>query len=57
MQAAKRAGEHVGPPRRLTADKFDLALQLIEEGKGKAIAARMAGVDPSTLRRLMNGTK
>ena len=39
MQAAKRAGEHVGPPRRLTADKFDLALQLIEEGKGKAIAA------------------
>jgi DNA invertase Pin-like site-specific DNA recombinase len=53
MAAARRAGKHVGPPRKLTADKFDLALRLIEEGKGKAISARMVGVDPSTLRRLM----
>jgi len=53
MQAARRAGKHVGPPRKLTGDKFDLALRLIEEGNGKAMAARMVGVDPSTLRRLM----
>lgn len=53
MQAARRAGRHVGRPRTLTPEKLDLARRLIEEGKGKAVAARMIGVDPATLRRAM----
>jgi len=32
-----------------------LARRLIEEGKGRAVAARMIGVDPATLRRALKG--
>jgi DNA invertase Pin-like site-specific DNA recombinase len=35
MQAAQRAGKHVGRPSTLTPEKLDLARRLIEEGKGR----------------------
>ena len=44
MAAAKRRGRHVGRPSILTP-------------KGRAVTARMIGVDPATLRRALNGTK
>jgi DNA invertase Pin-like site-specific DNA recombinase len=55
MQAARRAGKHVGRPYTLTPEKLDLARRLIEEGKGRAVTARIIGVDPATLRRALNG--
>jgi DNA invertase Pin-like site-specific DNA recombinase len=55
MQAARRAGKHVGRPSTLTPEKLDLAQRLLEEGKGHAVIARMIGVNPATLRRALNG--
>jgi DNA invertase Pin-like site-specific DNA recombinase len=57
MQAARRAGRHVGRPSTLTPEKLDLARRLIEEGKGRGVIARMVGVHPATLRRVLNGVK
>lgn len=54
MKAAQRGGKHVGRPPSLTPEKLDLAAELIGEGKGRAAAARMVGVDPATLRRHLN---
>lgn len=51
MQAAKRRGKRLGRPLTLTPEKIEMAKRLIAEGKGKATAARMIGVDPATLRR------
>jgi DNA invertase Pin-like site-specific DNA recombinase len=56
MQAARRAGKHVGRPCTLTPEKLDMARRLIEEGKGRAVTARMIGVDPATLRRALKGS-
>ena len=53
MQAARRAGKHVGRPCTVTPEKLDMARPLIEEGKGRAVTARMIGVDPATLRRVL----
>jgi hypothetical protein len=53
MQAARRAGRHVGRPCTLTPEKLDMARRLIEERKGHAVTARMIGVDPATLRRAL----
>jgi hypothetical protein len=48
---AQRRGKHVGRPSALTAEKFDLAVRLLAEGKGRALVARMiGGVGPSTQR-------
>jgi DNA invertase Pin-like site-specific DNA recombinase len=55
MQAARRAGKHVGRPCTLTPEKLDMERRLIEEGKGRAVTARMIGVDPATLRRALKG--
>lgn len=55
MKAARRRGKHVGRPLVLTPEKFDLARRLLAEGKGRAVAARMVGVNPATLRRALNG--
>lgn len=55
LKAAKRRGRRLGRPLGLDADKLDLARRLVAEGKGRAIAARMVGVDPATLRRHLNG--
>jgi hypothetical protein len=35
-------------------EKLDMAHRLLAEGKGRAVVARMIGVDPSTLRRVLN---
>lgn len=55
MQAARRRGRRLGRPPSITLEKLDLARRLIEEGRGRAVAARMIGVDPATLRRALNG--
>jgi DNA invertase Pin-like site-specific DNA recombinase len=54
MQAARRAGKHVGRPSTLTPEKLDLAQRLIGERTGKAAVARMLGVHRATLRRALN---
>src|SRR5215207_2666150 len=51
MRAARRRQKRVGRPRTLTPEKLDMAHRLLAEGKGRAVTARMIGVDPSTLRR------
>lgn len=55
MKAARRRGKILGRPRALTPDNLDLANRLLAEGKGRAVVARMIGVDPATLRRALNG--
>jgi hypothetical protein len=56
MQAAKRRGQHVGRPRKLTPHKVAHARQLIAEGKEtQAGAAALLGVGVATLRRALNG--
>ena len=50
---ALQRGKRVGRPLSLTPEKLDLARRLL--GEGKAIVARMIGVDPATLRRALNG--
>ena len=54
IKAARRRGKRPGRPPSLTPEKLDMAQQLIADGKGKATAARMVGVDPATLRRRLN---
>ena len=53
IKAARRRGKRPGRPPSLTPEKLDMARRLIAEGQGKAAAARMVGVDPSTLRRVL----
>jgi DNA invertase Pin-like site-specific DNA recombinase len=52
MAAKKRAGKHVGRPRKLTDQKLELAYRLMEEGKGPAATAEMIGVHPSLRRAI-----
>ena len=54
MAAAKRAGKHVGRPRKLTAAQVEEARVLIESGEESpaAIAARH-GINVATLRRAL----
>ena len=54
MRVARRRGKRVGTPRTLTPEKLDMAHRLLAEGKGRVVTARMIGVDPSTLRRVLN---
>jgi len=54
MRAARRRGKRVGRPRTLTPEKLDLAHRLLADGKGRAVTARMIGVDPATLQRALN---
>lgn len=54
VAAAKRRGKRIGRPPALDREKLDLAHKLLAEKKGKAVVARMIGVDPATLRRAMN---
>src|SRR5690348_3311462 len=55
MQASRRGVRHVGRPYTLRPEKLDLARRLIEEGKGRTVAAGMFGVHPATLRPALNG--
>ncbi|RVH60073.1 recombinase family protein [Sinorhizobium meliloti] len=57
MAAKKRAGVHVGRPRKLTDQKLEFAYRLIKEGSSPAATAGMIGVHPSTLRRAINPHK
>lgn len=58
MAAAKRAGKHIGRPRKLTDKQVAEARALVEAGKETraAIAARY-GIDVATLRRLLKREK
>ena len=47
--AKQRRGKRVGRPRILTPERLDMAHRLLAEGKGRAVTARMIGVDPATL--------
>jgi len=55
MKAARRRGKRLGRAPALGPDKLDMARRLIAENKGRAVVAAMLGVDPSTLRRALNG--
>jgi DNA invertase Pin-like site-specific DNA recombinase len=57
MQAARRRGKRLGRRPALTPEKLDMAHEQLAKGKGRAVVARMIGVDPSTLRRALNGTR
>ncbi|MCB4806373.1 DNA invertase Pin-like site-specific DNA recombinase [Methylobacterium brachiatum] len=52
--AARRRGKRAGRPAALTPEKRELALRLLDDGKGRAEVARMVGIDPATLRRHLN---
>jgi DNA invertase Pin-like site-specific DNA recombinase len=54
LTAARRRGKRLGRPPAITPEKLEWAARLIAEGKEKAVAARMIGVDPATLRRALN---
>jgi hypothetical protein len=55
-QAKVRSTTHrLGRTPALGPDKLDMARRLIAENKGRGVVARMLGVDPSTLRRALNG--
>lgn len=54
VATARRRGKRLGRPALLDPDKLNLARRLIAEGQGKAEAARMIGVNPATLRRVLN---
>jgi DNA invertase Pin-like site-specific DNA recombinase len=55
MKAARRRGKRLGRAPALGPDKLDMARRLIAENKGRAVVAAMLGIDPSTLRRALNG--
>jgi len=56
MKAARRRGKRLGRQPLLGPEQLDMARRMIEkENKGKAAVARGMGVDPSTLRRKLNG--
>ena len=55
MKAARRRGKRLGRQPLLGPEKLDMARRLIAENKGRGVVARMLGVDPSTLRRGLNG--
>ncbi len=54
MQAAKRRGQEVGRPRKLSAHQLDHARKLLASGEEtRAGAAALLGVDVATLRRAL----
>ena len=54
MQAAKRRGQEVGRPRKLSAHQLDHARKLLASGEEtRAGAAAILGVDVATLRRAL----
>lgn len=55
LKAARRRGKRAGRPPSFTPEKRELAVRLIEDGKGRAEVARMIGIAPATLRRHING--
>jgi DNA invertase Pin-like site-specific DNA recombinase len=54
MQAAKRRGQEVGRPRKLSGHQLDHARKLLASGEEtRAGAAALLGVDVATLRRAL----
>ena len=53
MKAAKRRGVHVGRPRKLGPDQFDMAAQLMAEDRSQRVVADTLKVAVSTLREAM----
>lgn len=58
MAAAKRAGKHVGRPRKLTAAQVAEARALIDSGRdSRAAIATRHGINVATLRRALQGAE
>jgi DNA invertase Pin-like site-specific DNA recombinase len=55
MKAAKRRGQHVGRPRKLSPDQIAIAGQLMAADRSQRDVARALGVAVSTLRESMKG--
>ncbi len=54
LKAAKKKGKHLGRPASLTEEQVEEAKQMIRSGKKtKAQVARLFGVHPSTISRLV----
>lgn len=53
MAAARERGQHVGRPAKLSPDEIGIARRMIGEGISRVQVARIFGVDPGTLRRLL----
>jgi DNA invertase Pin-like site-specific DNA recombinase len=53
MKAAKRRGQHVGRPRKLTPQKLDVAARELAAGNSQRVVAGTLGVAVSTLRVAM----
>jgi DNA invertase Pin-like site-specific DNA recombinase len=53
MKAAKRRGQHVGRPRKLTPQKLDAAARELAAGNSQRVVAGTLGVAVSTLREAM----
>ncbi|WP_374309940.1 recombinase family protein [Methylocella sp.] len=54
IATARRRGKRIGRPPKVTPDQLDYARERIEAGEGRAAVARKLGIDPSSLRRLLN---
>lgn len=54
MKAAKRRGQNVGRPRKLTPDQLDIAVQLLAD-RSQGDVAKAFGVAVSTLREALKG--
>ena len=56
MASARRRGQHIGRPRKLSAQQVKHARELIGSGKEtRAAVAALFGVNVATLRRALNG--
>ncbi len=54
MESAKRRGQHVGRPRKLTKAQIDHARKMIDSGQlTSAYMSKLYGVDHSTLYRAL----
>lgn len=55
MAAARRRGQHVGRPRKLTDGEIERAREIIAGGATRRATAATLGVDVATLRRALRG--
>jgi DNA invertase Pin-like site-specific DNA recombinase len=55
MKAAKRRGQHLGCPPKLSEYQRREALSMLDAGKARADVAALLGVHVGTLRRALKG--
>jgi DNA invertase Pin-like site-specific DNA recombinase len=55
MKAAKRRGQHLGRPPKLSEYQRREALSMLDAGKARADVAALLGVHVGTLRRALKG--